>query len=365
VVLYEMLAGVPPFQSETPQGYIMKHLTQPAPGFAAKGGPVAGPPELEAVVLRALAKDRKDRFPDARSFAAALEQFRIVPAGMMTRPEVMRLRRGGETQQTIVQPVESATERDWKKTLASNTVAAFRDYLLKHPDSSESTDAKARMFELELLETVQEKESEGDRETLRRLTEAHPKGTEVGNAAREALSRLRGAHEEEDAFQRAWEEGSSAGWQRFIDEHPASQNTERARQLLEEALAFENTKGDTGVREFLKLWPDGRHRLEAEIRLAHERERIAREQEDALRRETEPRDFDAAWETGTTAAWDRYLANHADSPRVGEAMQLRVEAAEFERACTTNNITMWRAFLKSWPDGRHRLEADIRLRALR
>src|SRR5258708_33347997 len=87
VVLYEMLIGVSPFASETPQGYIMKHLTQPPPTFAAKGT-LDAPPGIEAVVVRALEKDRNNRVPDARSFAAALAPFRIVPAGALTRHHV-------------------------------------------------------------------------------------------------------------------------------------------------------------------------------------------------------------------------------------------------------------------------------------
>ena len=60
-----------------------------------------------------------------------------------------------------------------------------------------------------------------------------------------------------------------------------------------------------------------------------------------------------------------YLANHADSSRSGQALQMRLEAADFDLASSTNTATMWRAFLKSWPEGRHRLEADIRMRALK
>src|SRR5258706_9047575 len=111
VVLYEMLIGVSPFASETPQGYIMKHLTQPPPSFAAKGT-LDAPPGIEAVVVRALEKDRNNRFPDARSFAAALAPFRIVPAGALTRDDVTELRRGSAT--TVIPSLESATEREWK-----------------------------------------------------------------------------------------------------------------------------------------------------------------------------------------------------------------------------------------------------------
>jgi serine/threonine protein kinase len=374
VVLYEMLLGLPPFASETPQGYIMKHLTQPPPSFAAKAtkGTLDCPPELEVVVFRALEKDRNRRFPDARSFAAALEPFRIAPAGMLARADISRLRRGdiamtpaASNAPTLAEPMDSATERDWKKTLAGDTANDFRNYLSQHPDSEQSTEAKARLFELELLETVKEKEREHDRETLQRLSEAHPKGSAVGAAAREALGRLKEVHEEEDAFQRAWEAGTSAGWRRFIEMHPNTERTVRARELLDESLAFEGAAGatsETGLREFLKIFPEGRHRLEAGIRLTAMRERAAQEREEAARREAEPHDFDAAWETGTTAAWDAYLERHAGSARTHEVVLLRQEAADFELACRMNTVAMWRAFVKSWPDGRHRLEAQIRMR---
>jgi serine/threonine protein kinase len=423
VVLYEMLIGVSPFASETPQGYIMKHLTQPPPTFAAKGT-LDAPPGIEAVVVRALEKDRNNRFPDARSFAAALAPFRILPAGALTRDDVTELRRGSAT--TVIPSLESATEREWKQTLAGDTIAGFRQYLENHPDSPQSTDAKARLFELELLETVTEKELHHDRDTLQRLAQAHPKGTAVGDAAREAMARLRGAHEVDDAFQRTWEEGTSPAWQHFIDAHPDSPERQQALVLLDEAKAFEGASSaetETGLREFLKLWPEGRHRIEAEIRLAVLRERVQQEREEEVRRQKEearrqqeqrqaeerrqqelreaeerrqqelreaeerrqqeiretarrerenlerrgrePGDFDIAWESGTTGAWDQYLNDHPDSPRLAEAGQWRQEATDFELAGKVNTVAIWRAFIKSWPEGRHRLEADIRARAPR
>ena len=82
----------------------------------------------------------------------------------------------------------------------------------------------------------------------------------------------------------------------------------------------------------------------------------------AERRRSEPRDWDAAWESGSAAAWDRYLAAHPDSDRVAEARLCRQEAIDFELAVSTGAASMWRAFLKAWPEGRHRLDAEVRLR---
>ncbi len=287
IVLYEMLVGVSPFASESAQGYIMKHLTQPPPSFAAKGT-LDLSPAIENVVIKALEKDRNNRFADARSFAAALAPFRIVPAGQLTREDVTGLRHSTAT--TVVMPLESATEREWKQTLAGDTIEGFRQFLESHPDSPQSTDAKARLFELELLETVREKEREHDRDTLGRLAQAHPKRTAVGDAAREAMARLRGAHEADDAFQRAWEEGTPPAWHRFIETHPESAERLQALVMLDEARAFESASSaetETGLREFVKVWPEGRHRIEAEIRLAALRERVQQQREEEERRQRE------------------------------------------------------------------------------
>ena len=164
--------------------------------------------------------------------------------------------------------------------------------------------------------------------------------------------------EEEAQFQRAWEDGRASVWRTFIEEHPSSPRIARARELLDEAIAFEasqTSESETSIRQFLSVWPEGRHHLEAEIRLVALRERHALEAQD-------PKDFDEAWERGTTAAWDQYLRKHQYSERVPEARRCRQEAADYEQAIAANLPAMWRAFLKTWPEGRHRIDAALRAR---
>jgi dienelactone hydrolase/tRNA A-37 threonylcarbamoyl transferase component Bud32 len=69
-VLYEMLAGGPPFTGTTPQSVIAKRFTEPAPSLAALR--VAVPASVEAAVARALAREPSGRFATAAEFAAAL-----------------------------------------------------------------------------------------------------------------------------------------------------------------------------------------------------------------------------------------------------------------------------------------------------
>lgn len=381
VVLYEMLMGVPPFVSETPHGYIMKHLTQAPRRFGEVKPHLKMADGIESVIFRALEKDRTKRWATAREFAAALAPFLHAPAGTLTRNDVDNLRH-------ITVPLSIAHD--------APTVA---DVPLPP-----STEVRARAFELELLDDVRDRERNGDRDGLQRLAEAHPPGTEVGDAARAALGRVHKTLEAEAAFQRAWEDGRSAAWRDFLARHPDSPRAEEARRLVEESSAFEaaaKTESETAVRQFLVAWPDARHHLEAGILLAKLKQRAAekRAYEDARAMNTpsawklyltaypngahaeeareriataeraaaeasrakEPGDWDAAWEAGTSAAWDKYLAAHPQSPRVAEARNCRQEAVDFELASQTNNPAMWRAFIKAWPGGRHRIEAEIRL----
>ena len=81
-VLYEMVCGRPPFDSENPHGYVLKRLSEPPLPLAGRNPDFPVPQALNDVVLRGLAKDRDRRWPDALSFLQGLvrvaEQLRQV-----------------------------------------------------------------------------------------------------------------------------------------------------------------------------------------------------------------------------------------------------------------------------------------------
>src|SRR5688572_1089517 len=77
IVFYEMLTGVPPFKADTPHAYLMMHASQAPKAMRDVNPDVTAPPELEAVILRALEKDRTKRFASAREFAQAID--RVAP----------------------------------------------------------------------------------------------------------------------------------------------------------------------------------------------------------------------------------------------------------------------------------------------
>jgi len=69
-VLYEMLAGDPPFLASSPQAVLAKHVTEPAPSVTTVRPSV--PQAVAAAIARALDKARADRFASAKAFSEAL-----------------------------------------------------------------------------------------------------------------------------------------------------------------------------------------------------------------------------------------------------------------------------------------------------
>ncbi len=80
-VLYEMLAGEPPFTGPTPQAIVIRSMTEAPRSLASTREGLS--PAIEAVVTRALAKNPADRWQTAGEFGKALgsaeDQLRLGP----------------------------------------------------------------------------------------------------------------------------------------------------------------------------------------------------------------------------------------------------------------------------------------------
>ena len=70
-VLYEMLAGEPPFTGANPRVILSKQLSDPVRPVSRLRDRV--PPHIDAALATALARSPVDRFPDVAAFAAALD----------------------------------------------------------------------------------------------------------------------------------------------------------------------------------------------------------------------------------------------------------------------------------------------------
>ncbi|MGD1995470.1 MAG: Stk1 family PASTA domain-containing Ser/Thr kinase [Anaerolineae bacterium] len=74
VVLYEMLAGVPPFQAEKPTALALMHMREEPPPLSAINPKV--PPQLEWIVRKVLAKEPSARYRTAEQLALVLQEYR-------------------------------------------------------------------------------------------------------------------------------------------------------------------------------------------------------------------------------------------------------------------------------------------------
>ena len=87
VVLYECVAGRPPFAGATVGEVLRQHLTQPPRGLRAAGRPV--PRALEAVVMRLLAKDPGHRYQSAAAALSDVEEIAAAIGRGVSDPRVV------------------------------------------------------------------------------------------------------------------------------------------------------------------------------------------------------------------------------------------------------------------------------------
>jgi serine/threonine-protein kinase len=122
VVLYELLAGKPPFTGPTPQSVIAQRFSEDVPRLRRARGSV--PEEVERMVARAMAVVPADRWSDAASFARALSQAELALASAGTKPQ---------TPTPWLRPVYVAL------LLALLGAAAIGAYLLRDGDHGETS----------------------------------------------------------------------------------------------------------------------------------------------------------------------------------------------------------------------------------
>ncbi|MCC6904295.1 MAG: protein kinase [Anaerolineae bacterium] len=72
VILYEMLAGYPPYQAEAPLSVMYMHVKDPVPSIITERPDL--PPEVEGVIQCAMAKAPAARYPSAAALAAGFQQ---------------------------------------------------------------------------------------------------------------------------------------------------------------------------------------------------------------------------------------------------------------------------------------------------
>ena len=90
VVVYEMLIGRTPFHSDTPVGYLRMHMQENPPPFRAVKPDLPALPQLEGVVMKALTKDRNQRYGSVLEFAREFAQAAAAGSQPVAVPESQR-----------------------------------------------------------------------------------------------------------------------------------------------------------------------------------------------------------------------------------------------------------------------------------
>src|SRR2546425_3876786 len=169
VMLFQMLTGEVPFKGSSIPSIMKKHLTQDVPSLASKGVDV--PPQIEAVILHAMAKEPKRRTASADQF---VDELRAAMAAASAT-----LKRTGET-----------AEIDPGKTIVSAPPAAQATFTAK--GSTTAFDPMAGTISAASLEQEQQKTLFAQRE-LAREAEAKRKLAEEEEQKRKAEGQEREA----------------------------------------------------------------------------------------------------------------------------------------------------------------------------
>ncbi|MBA2374746.1 MAG: serine/threonine protein kinase [Rubrobacter sp.] len=100
VVLYEMLTGERPFEADTPLGVVMRHVHEaPRPPRELKP---SIPEEINAVVVKLLAKNPEDRYDDAAQLIEDLKEIGAEDGGPPAAGESLSAEGRGQSPETAV-----------------------------------------------------------------------------------------------------------------------------------------------------------------------------------------------------------------------------------------------------------------------
>ena len=419
MVLYEMVTGTGPFQSTTPHGFFIKHLTEPPPPLKQTRPEIAWPERFEGALLKALEKDRSRRYSSASEFADSLRPFAVdlsrgleatfglkidrvetqdvertdrisfkedgTPVRVSeSRAEVEDRTQKHASQQELERLVKKGAEdRDWASCQADGSEEAWRRFLSRHPDSARREEVLSLISELQNFQ-------EASRADTRAVWEAFLANWPKGRHGEEALRRVEQLNEKESAaLEQARSVGSEQAYRGFLKDYATSPLAPKAKALLEEQLGFQAAQQKDTERswgDFLEHWPSGANASSAEKRREQARRREEEALSTALRERTsaalrsfldkypdakgraqaeeqlrEATDYEAADADGSEEAWQGFLERYPESERREEAGRMLSQASSFNEAAGIDSREVWEAFAKSWPESRHRNEVHKRL----
>jgi serine/threonine protein kinase len=350
VVLYEMLLGVPLFKSRTPHGYIVKHLTQAPTPFKEIDPALEGFADVEAVLFKVLAKNRRDRYADAKDFARAVRQClsnhhdqnevvavpqTVIGPALSIRKQTIDLQPRANAAAQIEALRRSEEEEAYRSAIATSSVDEIRTFLTEHPESTFRSAAERAIQELNEFTAASATDRE---EQWISFLHRWPDGL-TAVAARARLQIRQDERADLDAAKRV---GTAAAFQSFIEKHSDGRLRDLAGEHLREAFAFDRAGRDgiAGWNHFLETYPEGLHRAAAE------RERA---------RAIDQFELDRAMHDDTAAAWQRFLGKKLSDPELrqrGERRLAEIEDAAYRLVVEMRSQDRVQPFLEMFPSSR-------------
>ncbi|MBI4508052.1 MAG: protein kinase [Deltaproteobacteria bacterium] len=126
--MYRVLTGEPPFQAQAPIGVLTKHLTEEVTPLRLRTPGLEIDSRVEALVLRAMAKQRENRFPTVDSLREELESLRVDLLGSSPKVERRPSSQGGAVgpSHTPVR-IESSPDRRGKEDTTAGVPRLSRE----------------------------------------------------------------------------------------------------------------------------------------------------------------------------------------------------------------------------------------------
>ncbi len=146
-IMYQMLTGFVPFQADSFMGILTKHLLEPVVPPRQRRPDLEIPPDVEAVCLRAMEKDREKRWPDMDAFYRAMgnaagQPFEASSVFMGLAPG--ELPRASLKYPSLAEP--SADVRDSKTAIAASPpVGTFDDERPVRSEASAGLPARVKL----------------------------------------------------------------------------------------------------------------------------------------------------------------------------------------------------------------------------
>lgn len=127
----------------------------------------------------------------------------------------------------------SSASSDWNKASNTNTVAAYKDFLVSHPGDQHAAEAKAMILQLQDDASWSEAQHTGSTAAYQLYLEQFPQGSHA-TAAHDVMTSLDRAA----AWKTAQAEGSAVGIEAFLQKYPTGPEAQQAKDRLKELTGF-------------------------------------------------------------------------------------------------------------------------------